>query len=365
MADACLAADILNLEYRIQRCERRVNRQVLREIEQPFDLTDVEFRELYRLTPELLNDLIDVLAPHLMHTRITGLSVEKQVLSAIRLYATGCYQRPVGEQWGISMSQPSISRCIHRVTDAINENIFRQWVQFSMTPEARWFAREQFQNAPQPFEGAIGAIDCTHVAILAPREHEEAYVNHNGYHSINVQMICDPTLKILNVNARFPGARHDAYIWSSSAARGVMERAYNRGERRTYLIGDSGYPLEPWLLTPLPHEPEETPRFFYNEALCSARNCVERLFGVLKSTWRCLSKHRVLQYEPGFAGKIVNACAVLHNMRIAGGILDDDPFEKYANGDVPGIHIDDDDNLRPLTLARRIQDRLIVERFGR
>ncbi|XP_018358554.1 PREDICTED: putative nuclease HARBI1 [Trachymyrmex cornetzi] len=146
-----------------------------------------------------------------------------------------------------------------------------------------------------------------------------------------------------------------------------MERAYHRGERRTYLIGDSGYPLEPWLLTPLPREPEGTPRFFYNRTLCSARNCVERLFGVLKSTWRCLSKHRVLQYEPGFAGRIVNACAVLHNMRIANGILDDDPFEDYVNGeDVPDIHIDDDNNnLQPLALARRIQDRLIAERFGR
>lgn len=112
-----------------------------------------------------------------------------QVLSAIRVYATGCYQRPVGEQWDISMSQPSISRCLHRVTDAINENIFRQWVQFPMTLQARQFAREQFRNAPQPFEGVIGAIDCTHVAIIAPREHEEAYINHNGYHSINVQMV--------------------------------------------------------------------------------------------------------------------------------------------------------------------------------
>ncbi|CAL1672157.1 unnamed protein product [Lasius platythorax] len=171
MADAYLAAHILDFENRIQRLEQRADRQVLREIEEPFDLT-VEFRELYRLTPELISDLVDVLAPHLMHTRITGLSVEKQVLSAIRLYATGYYQRPVGEQWDISMSQSSISRCIHRVTDAINENIFRQWVQFPMTPEARQLAREQFQNARQPFEGAIGAIDCTHMAILAPREHE-------------------------------------------------------------------------------------------------------------------------------------------------------------------------------------------------
>lgn len=87
MADAYLAAHILDLENRIQRLERRADRQILREIlrEEPFDLTDVEIRELYRLTPELTSDLIDVLAPHLMHTRITGLSVEKQVYNVLLL----------------------------------------------------------------------------------------------------------------------------------------------------------------------------------------------------------------------------------------------------------------------------------------
>lgn len=60
-----------------------------------------------------------------------------------------------------------------------------------MIPEAKQLAREQFRNAPQPFEGAIGAIDCTHVTIIAPREHEEAYINHHGYHSINVQMVLE------------------------------------------------------------------------------------------------------------------------------------------------------------------------------
>lgn len=77
------------------------------------------------------------------------------------------------------MSQTSINRCIHKVTDAINELIFRQWVQFPMTPGARQLARMKFQNARQPFKGAIGAIDCTYIAILAPKEHEEAYINHH------------------------------------------------------------------------------------------------------------------------------------------------------------------------------------------
>ncbi|KAK0171480.1 hypothetical protein PV327_011236 [Microctonus hyperodae] len=369
MAFAHLAFDLMVMNDRVQRLERREQRQGLRLTEDPFDLTDNEFRKLYRLTPDLMYNLIHALEPRLQRTRVTGLSAEKQILSAVRFYATGCFQRPVGEQWGISMSQTSISRCLHRVTDAINELIFRQWIKFPLTPGDRQIARVEFQNARQPFEGAIGAIDCSHLAILAPKEHEEAYINHHGYHSLNVQMICDPNLKILNVNARYPGARHDAYIWSASAARRVMERAYNRGERRTYLIGDSGYPLEPWLLTPLPRELEGTPRFRYNEALCSARNCVERLFGVLKGTWRCLSRHRVLQYEPGFAGRIVNACAVLHNMQNAERMLDDERFDDFADGEhVYGNNNVGDFNLDnhipgPLAVARRIQDRLIAERF--
>jgi len=75
------------------------------------------------------------------------------------------------------------------VTDAINDLIFRQWVQFPITPESRHLARMQFQNAHQLFEGAIRAIDCTHIAIIAPKNHEEAYINHHGYHSLNVQMV--------------------------------------------------------------------------------------------------------------------------------------------------------------------------------
>ncbi|XP_032690770.1 putative nuclease HARBI1 [Odontomachus brunneus] len=375
VALAYLGLHLMMMEDRVQR-----KRQLLRATEDPFDLTNDEFKELYRLTSDLMFDLIDALEPRLQRTRITGLFVEKQILSAVRFYAIGCFQRPVGEQWGISMSQISISRCIHKVTDAINDLIFRQWEQFPISPGARQLARMQFQNARQPFEGALGAIDCTHIAIFAPNpdKHEEAYVNHHGYHSLNVQMICDPNLKILNVNARYPGARHDAYIWNDSAARRVMERAYNRGERRAYFIGDSGYPLEPWLLTPLPREPEGTPRFAYNEALCSARNCIERLFNVLKSTWRCHSRHRVLQYEPGFAGKIVNACAVFHNMRNAHvfhnmrnahGIFDNDLFDElnnihmYENCDDVNINLDNVHG--PLAIARRIQDRLIAERFGR
>jgi len=94
------------------------------------------------------------------------------------------------------------------------------------------------------------------------------------------------------------------------------------------------------------------------------------LWCIVKSIWRCLSRHRVLQYERGFAGRIVNACAVLHNMQKAHGIFYNDIFDEfdheymYENYDADDIHPDDD--VRGLlAIAHRIQDCLIAERFGR
>ncbi|XP_065365537.1 putative nuclease HARBI1 [Calliphora vicina] len=330
-----------------------VNRRDLRDSDNPFELAATEFKKLYRLSPEMAEEIIFQLDDILKGSRITGISSEKQVLATLRFYATECYQRPVGEQWGISMSQSSVSRCIHRVTDAINNTMF------PMTREERQTAKAIFASASSPFvAGTIGAIDCTHVAILTQKSHEEAYVNHHSYHSINVQKICDPNLKILNVNAKYPGARHDSYIWSSSAVRRVIQRSFENGNHNMFLIGDYGYPLEPWLMTPLPNQLEGSSKFRYNEALCKTRNPVERLFGVLKGTWRCLYKQRIRLYDPGFAGKVVNVCATLHNIN-----LHNQSYETEFETSVTHTSRDLVDQNLPSSIAKRVQDRLIANYF--
>lgn len=80
MALGYLALNLIMMEDHVQHLERRVERQLLRTTENPFDLTNNEFRELYRLTPDLIFDLVDALEPRLQRTRITGLAVEKQVI---------------------------------------------------------------------------------------------------------------------------------------------------------------------------------------------------------------------------------------------------------------------------------------------
>ncbi|KAK3907773.1 Putative nuclease [Frankliniella fusca] len=119
--------------------------------------------------------------------------------------------------------------------------------------------------------------------------------------------ICDATLTIQNVCAAFPGSSNDFFVWNGTAAKDVVVQAYF--EDRC----DSGYFLAPWLHVPIPHAAPGSPEFDYTDLHCSACNCVERCIGVLKARWRCLCSERALTYRPTFAGKIINACCVLHN----------------------------------------------------
>lgn len=76
----------------------------------------------------------------------------------------------------------------------------------------------------------------------------------------------------------------------------------------------------------------------FNYRHAAARNCVERLNGVLKSVFRCL--HGELQCSPRRAGKIINACCVLHNFRKMHGIADQIPIiDNEDSSDTPGEEI--------------------------
>lgn len=74
--------------------------------------------------------------------------------------------------------------------------------------------------------------------------------------------------------------------------------------------------MQPWLLTPILDAIPGTPEAVYTVAHVRARNCIERCNGTLKSRFRCLSRHRVLNYSPIKAAHIIYACAVLHNISI-------------------------------------------------
>ncbi|XP_048236735.1 putative nuclease HARBI1 [Haliotis rufescens] len=136
----------------------------------------------------------------------------------------------------------------------------------------------------------LGVVDGTLIPIKRPSPNDEApYICRKGYHAINVQAICDSSLRFTNVVAKWPGSTHDSLIWSSSQVGMRMEDFFGL-EFISYICKQMlfgfyylyRYACRHWMLTPLV-DPPTKPEQKYNAAHIRTRNTVERAFGVLKS----------------------------------------------------------------------------------
>ena len=95
------------------------------------------------------------------------------------------------------------------------------------------------------------------------------------------------------------------------------------------LLGDSGYPLRDYMLTPLAN-PQGPAQVRYNCAHTKTRRLIECAFGIFKASlivffvkqksillfygsFLCLQKMRVK--SPAYACEVIKACAVIHNLR--------------------------------------------------
>ena len=114
-----------------------------------------------------------------------------------------------------------------------------------------------------------------------------------------------------NVVAKWPGNTHDSFILSSSS---ISEQFENGEFGKSWLLGDSGYALKEWLMTPLSNPDNHSERK-YNCAHKKTRCLIERAFGILKSRWRILDHTGGrLCYSPDKVAKITMACCILHNI---------------------------------------------------
>lgn len=103
-------------------------------------------------------------------------------------------------------------------------------------------------------------------------------------------------------------------------------------EIQPYLVGDSAYPLSPWLQKPYPEGTRDPAEIRFNKELSAARVVVECAFGILKSRWRILDV--IEERDIAFVSKIIIACAVLHSFCIlAGDEWEDGDFNEGNDND--------------------------------
>lgn len=187
MAVACVVALIdWELEQRVYRLHRDA-----------FLLSADAFRRQYRLTKELVRWLCERLRGELTRVRrntATALTVELQVLCALRFFATGSFQGMVATDEHLATSQSSVSRCIRAVAQAIVDCLGEEWIVFPQTRAAVAATKAAFARMDDRFDGCVGCVDGTLIAIQAPPSNDPdinkaAYFCRKGFYALNVMVV--------------------------------------------------------------------------------------------------------------------------------------------------------------------------------
>lgn len=242
-------------------------------------------------------------------------------------YASGSYQRRVGADGFAFISQTVVSRCVRSISFVIATKMMDQFIQFPQSFEEI----ESLHAEMQSYGFSRSIRHCRWFTNCAGRITENAFMNRKGFHSINTQFISDARMRSLNVNARYPGSTHDSLIWISSLANSFLRSAADAiGSNWEYfLLGDNGYPLQPWLLKPFDSPDTWGAEIVYNIRHRKLHSLVERAIGLLKARFRCLLGK--MYYDPLMSGYIIYSCSVLHNFLIANDYPIDDISPIFDN----------------------------------
>ncbi|XP_067686105.1 putative nuclease HARBI1 [Haliotis asinina] len=271
--------------------------------------TEKELTRRFRLSKDGIQFVVSLISNEIspLTQRSNPLSATEKVLLTLRYLATGKMQLCNADHIGVSQS--SVSRAITQTITAVSvPAIVRQFISFP-TSQAEIRRNQLGFYGIANFPGVVGVIDGTHIQILAPSQHEPAYVNRKQYHSINTQVIFDHSSQIIDVVAKWPGSTHDSRILTESGVCALFTRHVMPAG--CHLLGDSGYPCRDWLLTPYlqPHPGSQTA---YNRAHKRTRSVVERGIGQLKRRFHVL--HGEVRLSPQKTCKVITSCAVLHNI---------------------------------------------------
>uniref|UniRef100_UPI00398F6B59 putative nuclease HARBI1 n=1 Tax=Pristiophorus japonicus TaxID=55135 RepID=UPI00398F6B59 len=196
---------------------------------------------------------------HLLHTDLearTSLSVAVTVTVALGFHVTGSFRAPGGDIDNIL--QFAVHCCICLVTFTLYSRRM-DYISFSMSmvkQEKRSCGFTKIAGIPMVQD----AIDCTHMTLQAPPQSAEVYCNRKGYHSLNIQLVCD---------------------------------------HRQIILAQR-----------------------YNESQAASRNIVEQTIRLQKQQFRCLDRSGgTFQYSPDRVSIFTIVCNMLHNLAIMGAQL--------------------------------------------
>ena len=173
-------ADLSFVNIRQQRRPRQ-----FRELNRHENVTDEELTARYRFGRQAIGYITNLIADDLRRStrRNHALPPLQQVLTALRFFASGTFlQVTLGDTAGVDKS--TVSRVVTSVSHAL---LAKQSNFINLPTGVQLVVNKNAFYRRGGFLCVIGYVDGTHIRIQTPKDHENAYVNRKGFHSINVQ----------------------------------------------------------------------------------------------------------------------------------------------------------------------------------
>ncbi|XP_010541933.1 PREDICTED: putative nuclease HARBI1 [Tarenaya hassleriana] len=241
---------------------------------------------------------------------------EHALAAAIFRLAHGASYKSVARRFGFSSSADA-SRAFYTVCKLINEKL-----------------GEINKDDPKPDFSPRSLLNCCGVLGFARFEIDGELLGPNG--SILVQALVDSTGRFVDISAGWPSTIKPETIFRQTKLFSVMEaesRSFLNGPSHKlgngvyvpqYIVGDSRFPLLPWLMTPYSSSSNEEEDSFescrseFNNAHKAVVRKAGTAFASVRDRWRILDrkwKQEMVEFLPF----VITTCCLLHNFLVSCG----------------------------------------------
>ncbi|XP_052187978.1 protein ALP1-like isoform X2 [Diospyros lotus] len=304
-----------------------------------------KFESVFKISRKTFNYICSLVKEHMLSKSAhftfgngKPMCLNDQVAIALRRLGSGASLIAVAELFGTNHS--TVSQVTWRFVEAMEERGLHH-LQWPSTEQEITDVKIKFERL-QGLPNCCGAIDTTHISMLLSSSEMQSnvWIDQEKNHSMILQAIVDPDMRFRDIVTGWPGKMNDFAVLQNSAFFKLCEKGERLNgskmklsegtELREYIVGDSGFPLLPWLVTPYQGKDLLASMAEFNKRHLATRVVAERALARLKEMWRII--HRVMwRPDKHRLPRIILVCCILHNIVIdlEDEVLDELPLSHH------------------------------------
>ncbi|KAF7120780.1 hypothetical protein RHSIM_Rhsim13G0086800 [Rhododendron simsii] len=257
-----------------------------------------------------------------------------QVAIALRRLSSGESLIAVADSFGTNHS--TVSQLTWRFVEAMEERGI-QHLQWPSTEQEMTKIKSKFEKI-RGLPNCCGAIDTTHITMLLSSTEMDSnvWLDREKNHSMILQAIVDPDMRFRDIVTGWPGKMDDFDVLQRSTFFKLCEKGERLNgkkmklsegtELREYIVGDSGFPILPWLITPFKGKENSESKVEFNKRHFATRVVAHRALTRLKEMWRII-QGVMWRPDKNRLPRIILVCCILHNIVID---MEDDVYDELV-----------------------------------